>query len=58
MKTERERHEHMLHYVCGLDFDTLKAMSDEHVKKLFLKHLKKYVKKIKQSWQKIRIALI
>ena len=40
MKTERERHEHMLHYVCGLDFDTLKAMSDEHVKKLFLKHLR------------------
>jgi hypothetical protein len=40
MKTERERHEHMLHYVCGISFDTLSALSDAEVKKLFLKHLK------------------
>ena len=40
MKTVREKQEHMLHHVCGLDFDTLKAMSDAEVKKLFLKHLK------------------
>jgi len=39
MKTVREKQEHMLHYVCGIDFDTLAAMSDEQVKKLFLKHL-------------------
>ena len=40
MQTPREKHEHMLHYVCGIDFDTLSAMSDAEVKKLFLKHLK------------------
>ena len=38
-KTARERHEHMLHYVCGMDFETLKKLSDAQVKKLFSKHL-------------------
>lgn len=40
MKTLREKQEHALHYVCGLDFDTLKAMSDAEVNQLFVKHLK------------------
>lgn len=40
MKTLREKQEHALHYVCGIDFDTLKAMSDAEVNQLFVKHLK------------------
>ena len=40
MKTLREKQEHMLHYVCGIDFDTLKAMSDAEVKQLFMNHIK------------------
>ena len=40
MKTQRERQEHMLHFVCGIDFDTLKAMTDAEVNKLYVKHLK------------------
>lgn len=40
MKTLREKQEHALHYVCGIDFDELKAMSDSEVNQLFVKHLK------------------
>ena len=40
MKTKRERQEHMLHFVCGIDFDTLSAMSDAEVNNLYLKHMK------------------
>ena len=38
--TKRQRQEHMLHYVCGLDFDTLAAMSDAQVEALYKKHLR------------------
>jgi len=38
--TKRERQEHMLHCVCGLDQATLIAMTDEQINSLFNKHLK------------------
>ena len=40
MKTLREKQEHMLHYVCGIDFDTLEAMSDDEVKQLYVNQIK------------------
>lgn len=40
MKTLREKQEHMLHYVCGIDFDTLKAMSDAEVTQLYVNQIK------------------
>ena len=37
--TKRQKQEKMLHYVCGLDFDTLAAMSDAQVEALYKKHI-------------------
>ena len=37
--TKRQKQEKMLHYVCGLDFDTLSAMTDAQVEALYKKHL-------------------
>jgi hypothetical protein len=37
--TKRQKQEKMLHFVCGLGFDTLAAMTDAQVDALYRKHL-------------------
>ena len=37
--TRRQKQEKMLHFVCGLDFATLAAMTDAQVEALYKKHL-------------------
>jgi hypothetical protein len=36
---KRQKQERMLHFVCGLDMDTLTAMSDDQVDALYNKHI-------------------